>query len=155
MVCIHHIFFIHSSLRGHLGCFHTLAIVKKKKKRRGGMLLWKLECINLLELMFLFLSNIYPGVEWLPLIKVLFFPTYITVLKWQIMKLENRWKVTRGWEEYREEVGVSTRDPCGDETVCILTKSTFRLWFERCYHGGKLAKRYMGSLWIIYYNSMK
>ena len=27
MVCIYHIFFIHSSVNGHLGCFHVLAIV--------------------------------------------------------------------------------------------------------------------------------
>ena len=27
IVCVHHIVFIHSSVDGHLGCFHTLAIV--------------------------------------------------------------------------------------------------------------------------------
>ena len=27
IVCIYHIFFIHSSVDGHLGCFHILAIV--------------------------------------------------------------------------------------------------------------------------------
>ena len=27
IVCMHHIFFIHSSADGHLGCFHVLAIV--------------------------------------------------------------------------------------------------------------------------------
>ena len=27
IICIHHIFFIHSSVDGHLGCFHILAIV--------------------------------------------------------------------------------------------------------------------------------
>ena len=27
IVCIHHSFFIHSSVDGHLGCFHVLAIV--------------------------------------------------------------------------------------------------------------------------------
>ena len=26
-VCIHHVFFIHSSVDAHLGCFHILAIV--------------------------------------------------------------------------------------------------------------------------------
>ena len=45
-----HNFFIHSSADGHLGCFHILAIVN-----RG--------CMYLLELMFLLIPNIYPGVE--------------------------------------------------------------------------------------------
>ena len=27
IVCMHHIFFIHSSVDGHLGCFHVLAVV--------------------------------------------------------------------------------------------------------------------------------
>ena len=31
-ICIHHIFFIHSSIDGHLGYFHILAIVNN-----GGM----------------------------------------------------------------------------------------------------------------------
>ena len=26
-MCIHHIFFSHSSVDGHLGCFHVLALV--------------------------------------------------------------------------------------------------------------------------------
>ena len=26
-VCIYHIFFVHSSVNGHLGCFHVLAII--------------------------------------------------------------------------------------------------------------------------------
>ena len=28
IVCMHHIFFIHSSVDGHLGCFHVLAVVE-------------------------------------------------------------------------------------------------------------------------------
>ena len=27
IVCVYHIFFIHSSIDGHLGCFHILAMV--------------------------------------------------------------------------------------------------------------------------------
>ena len=40
-VCVHmciyiyHIFFIHSSVDGHLGCFHALAIVNSAAMNRG------------------------------------------------------------------------------------------------------------------------
>ena len=32
---IHHIFFIHSSVDGHLGCFHTLTIINSAAKNIG------------------------------------------------------------------------------------------------------------------------
>ena len=31
-ICIYHIFFIHSSVTGHLGCFHVLPIVNSQDK---------------------------------------------------------------------------------------------------------------------------
>ena len=34
-VCVHCIFFIHSSDKGHLGCYHTLAIISKVARNKG------------------------------------------------------------------------------------------------------------------------
>ena len=64
-LCIyHHIFFIHSPIDGHLGHFHVLAMYI--------MLLWTLWCMYLFELVFLFSLDIYPGVELLDHMVVLF-----------------------------------------------------------------------------------
>ena len=35
IVCVHHIFFIHSSVHGHLGCFHVLAVVNSAAVNTG------------------------------------------------------------------------------------------------------------------------
>ena len=51
IVCMHHIFFIHSSVDGHLGCFHVLAIVI--------LLQWTLGCMYVFELWFSL--DIWPG----------------------------------------------------------------------------------------------
>ena len=51
----HHIFFMHSSVDGHLGCFCILAILSNAAMYMG--------CMYLFELVFLFFSDIYPAVE--------------------------------------------------------------------------------------------
>ena len=59
-----HIFFIHSSVDGHLDCFHALATLNNAALN--------IELHVTFELVFLFLSNIYPGVELLGHMVVLF-----------------------------------------------------------------------------------
>ena len=51
---VYHTFFIHSSVDGHLGCFHVLTVVNSAAVNIGCMYLFKLE--------FLFFPDICPGV---------------------------------------------------------------------------------------------
>ena len=71
-------FFIHSSMVGHLGCFHVLAIVKI-------MLQWTWGCIYLSELVFLFPSEKYGGVELLDHMVALFLISWGTSMLFSIM----------------------------------------------------------------------
>ena len=63
-VCICHIFFIHSSVAGHFGCFRFLALTNSAALNIG--------CMYLLELEFSFFLGIYPRVELLDHMVVLF-----------------------------------------------------------------------------------
>ena len=63
-VYIHHIFFIHSSINGHLGCFHILAIINNATK--------KVVCVYLFKLVFLISLGKYPEVKLLDHMVVLF-----------------------------------------------------------------------------------
>ena len=64
-VYIHYIFFIHSFVDGHLGCFHILAIVNHAAVVYAG-------CIYLFKLVFSFSSDKYPKMELLDHVVILF-----------------------------------------------------------------------------------
>ena len=51
-VCVYHIFFIHLSICGHLGCFQVLAILNNYAVNKG--------CRCLFNLVISFPSDIYP-----------------------------------------------------------------------------------------------
>ena len=62
-VYVYHIFFIHSSVDGFLGCFHILAVINNAA----------IGCMNLFDLVFSIFLYIYPGVEVLGCMVVLTF----------------------------------------------------------------------------------
>ena len=47
---MYHIFFIHSSVDGHLGCFHVLALLNSSAVTIGCMYLFQLEFRSLLDI---------------------------------------------------------------------------------------------------------
>ena len=69
VTCVFTFFFIHSSLNGHLGGFHILAIVNNAPENNGV-------CVYFQISIFGFFSVIYPGVEvWGP--RVVLFLTFL------------------------------------------------------------------------------
>ena len=67
----HHIFFIHSAIDRHMGCFHTTAIVNNAAVHIGVHVYF-----------WIFFSDIYPGVELLGHINLIYFfeePLFSTV----------------------------------------------------------------------------
>ena len=66
-IYIHHIFYIHSSVDGHLVCFHILATVNSAAMNTEVHVYFQISFF-----VFLFFSDIYPGVELLGHMEVLF-----------------------------------------------------------------------------------
>ena len=79
-MCVNHIFFIHSSIDGHLAWFHILAIINNAGIKMGYILM------HVFELVFLFSLDKYPVVGLLDCMVVLFFIYFFFEERWYFLE---------------------------------------------------------------------
>lgn len=70
---VYHILLFHSSFSGRLGCFHILAIMNNAVMNIFILFLWTWVCTYLLETLLSVLLSIYPEMELLNHVIILFF----------------------------------------------------------------------------------